>query len=73
MRTSRMQLEGENASLPVAPRLIVHQGGLTHLVAKSLDVGFRQLFALAKLSNPAVYFVLHVAMRSVEERGEGWD
>lgn len=31
----------------------------THLVAKSFDIGLRQLFALAKLLNPGIDFVLH--------------
>lgn len=35
------------------------QEELAHLVAKPFDVGLRELFALAKLCDPAVYFVLH--------------
>ena len=40
------------------PRLITHQG-LAHLVAEPLDVGLCELLALAKLCDPAIYFMFH--------------
>lgn len=47
---------------------LVGHGVWTDLVAKSFYIGLRQLLALAKLLNPAVYFMFHGDYGVVVER-----
>ena len=58
---------------PVAPRLIKHQELYAHLVAEFLDVGLRELFTLAELGDPTIYFVIHgVFWASLGSKRERW-